>query len=382
MAFDFPASPTTGQQITMPDGTVRLWDGTKWVAGAYGQSGFVPLSGGTMSGPLVLSGNPAVALGAATKQYADIYATNDGRNLIHNGLFAVAQRGAGPWMGAGNLTLDRWQLQLSLDTMSVVQAALSDTQRAQIGDEAAYSCLSNAFVGNAGAGAYDYIAQSLEDVRRLAGKTVTVSFYASCNAGALKLGVSLDQFFGSGGSPSAPVTGNGQAVTLAVAFARYSLTFAIPSWAGKTVGTNSDSRTSLNFWFSSGTTQATRTGNIGVQTGTINLWGVQLEIGSVATPLEKLDPRMDLANCQRFYRLVQVNARVGASGPQTYWSSVGWEAMRATPTVLAALAGGASSNANSISLSSQTPYGGMFGFVSVGAGDTYASFTFPLSADL
>jgi hypothetical protein len=38
-----------------------------------------------------------------------------------------------------------------------------------------------------------------------------------------------------------------------------------------------------------------------VQSGTINIWGVQLEIGSVMTPLEKPDPRYDLSNCQRFY---------------------------------------------------------------------------------
>jgi hypothetical protein len=33
--FDFPASPTTGQQITMPDGTVRVWDGAKWANREY-----------------------------------------------------------------------------------------------------------------------------------------------------------------------------------------------------------------------------------------------------------------------------------------------------------------------------------------------------------
>ena len=42
--------------------------------------------------------------------------------------------------------------------------------------------------------------------------------------------------------------------------------------------------------------------NVGVQSGSIAIWGVQLEIGSVATPLEKPDPQQDLAKCQRFYQ--------------------------------------------------------------------------------
>lgn len=32
MAYDFPNSPTIGQRVTMPDSTVRSWDGTKWRA--------------------------------------------------------------------------------------------------------------------------------------------------------------------------------------------------------------------------------------------------------------------------------------------------------------------------------------------------------------
>lgn len=37
-------------------------------------TGFVPISGGTMTGPLILSGNPSLPLGAATKQYVDLFA--------------------------------------------------------------------------------------------------------------------------------------------------------------------------------------------------------------------------------------------------------------------------------------------------------------------
>lgn len=46
-----------------------------------------------------------------------------------------------------------------------------------------------------------------------------------------------------------------------------------------------------------------RAGLIGVQSYTLQLWGVQLEIGSVATALEMPDPQQDLAKCQRFYQV-------------------------------------------------------------------------------
>jgi hypothetical protein len=40
-------------------------------AGVAAGGPFVPIGGGTMTGLLILSGNPAAALGAATKQYVD-----------------------------------------------------------------------------------------------------------------------------------------------------------------------------------------------------------------------------------------------------------------------------------------------------------------------
>jgi hypothetical protein len=81
----------------------------------------------------------------------------------------------------------------------------------------------------------------------------------------------------------------------------------MPSAQGATFGTNGDDNIYLQFWFSSGSTNNAGAGNIGVQTGFFVLWGVQLEVGSNATPLEHIDPRMDLANCQRFYQIGHVS---------------------------------------------------------------------------
>lgn len=315
MALSFPPSPSFGDTYLS-----YIWDGSKWTvqAGAGGVSG---ISGGSP---------------------ADI-----GRNLVHNSLFNTAQRGTGPFTAGGVYTLDRWQIILTGSTTSFSRTNLTDANRATIGDEAATYCLSNVFTGTAGVGDYIYIQHPIEDVRRLAGKTVTVSFWANANV-TLKLGINLLQSFGTGGSPSSAVWAQttGAAVTgIDVAFARYSVTIAIPSIAGKTLGTNGGDYTALAFFYSSGSGTTALAGNIGVQSGTINIWGVQLEIGSAATPLEKPDPLHDLAKCQRFYSVTQVGvlayATAGAYiGALCYFPV----AMRAFPTIVVGGTIGADSN--------------------------------------
>jgi hypothetical protein len=258
---------------------------------------------------------------------------NIGRNKLHNPLFNIAQRGAGPFT-TSVYTLDRWQLALNLDTASVTQNALADADRTAIGDEEATYSLQNVFAGNAGAAAFDVIIQRIESVRRLSGKTVTVSFYAKAATGTPSIGVSIDQVFGTGGSPSATVQGAGTAVPISTTWTRYSLQLAVASEAGKTFGTTVGTDYSgLNLWYSSGATNATRAGSIGVQSGTIQVWGVQLEIAAAVSALEKPDPRYDLSNCQRFYAIGTCRlASYGAAGAAAGFTQTFPTTMRATPT--------------------------------------------------
>lgn len=270
----------------------------------------VARSGDTMAGMLTLWADPANTFDAATKQYVDrafsvvpvapLYGV--GRNALHNSLFNVQQRGVGPWTANSNYTFDRWQIIATLDTVSISVGTMSDADRAAIGDEAATFGMYNSFTGNAGATAQNYMTQKVENVRRLAGKTVTISLWAKTNAGAPKLGLNLAQVFGTGGSPSVTVWATAVAVTTGTAWARYTATITLPSISGKTLGSNGDSSTWLTIWYSCGATNNALAGGIGVQSGVVEIWGIQLEIGSVATPLEKPDPRYDLANCQRFYQ--------------------------------------------------------------------------------
>ena len=62
------------------------------------------------------------------------------------------------------------------------------TANAAIGDEAAEYAVQCVVTGGAGAAAYAALSQFVEDVRRLGGKTVTMSFWAKAASGAPKSG--------------------------------------------------------------------------------------------------------------------------------------------------------------------------------------------------
>jgi hypothetical protein len=156
--------------------------------------------------------------------------------------------------------------------------------------------------GQSAAGDFAKIRQSIEDVRTFAGSTITVSFWAKAASGTPKMTVELNQTFGSGGSPSAEVNNYAGQVTLTTSWARYAVTIAVPSISGKTIGTTANtSSLQLDLWTSSGTTYNTRSGTLGIQNNTFDIWGVQVEEGSVATAFERRPLQQELAMCQRYF---------------------------------------------------------------------------------
>jgi hypothetical protein len=222
---------------------------------------------------------------------------------------------------------DRWMNYFVNGSVSFTLNAENDADRAAIGDEAMRYSLGNVFTGSATGGSTTQLLHRIEGVRRLSGKTVTLSFYAWA-ASALRFGVMLVQSFGTGGSPSPTVTTAIQTVTLGAIGPRYTMTFVLPSASGKTLGTNGDDYTEVMFIYSDPTTA------VGVQSGNIAMWGVQLEIGSVATPLEKLDPADDLRHCQRFYQTHGVAIQgYNSAGSVCVTKSAFPVRMRAPPTI-------------------------------------------------
>jgi hypothetical protein len=127
---------------------------------------------------------------------------------------------------------------------------------------------------------------------------------------------------------------------LTATWTRYSITGNVLSTTGKTLGTGGNDNTPLQLWLScpsADTAWYPASGNLGQQSGTIQLWGVQLEIGSVATPLEKPDLQQDLAKCQRFFcAQIPAHAVTYATAASVYLGAnvVLPVAMRGVPTVV------------------------------------------------
>jgi hypothetical protein len=119
-----------------------------------------------------------------------------------------------------------------------------------------------------------------------------------------------------------------------------------------------------------------------VQSGTVWLWGVQLEVGSVATPLEKPDPQQDLAKAQRFYQshtaLYMQEYTVSAAGMAMDFSLP--VTMRAPPTTT--LANVTYSNASAAALNSSQQSHIRLTAVVTTTGTGWTQFDLQLSADL
>jgi hypothetical protein len=382
MALDFPPG-TPGATYTGPNGVIWSWDGVKWLAGTSA-SVYAPIASPAFSGnptaPTPAAGDADTSI-ATTAFVTNAVATSlhdVGRNYLHNSMFNIAQRGVGNWVATG-YTADRWNFLLSGGTGTVSITAIVDAAKATIGDEAALWCWQNNCVGGAGAGDYQILIQPIEGIRRLSGKTVTLSFWAN-SSGTPKVGISFTQAFGTGGSPSATVNATGQAITLSNTWARYSVTTTIPSTAGKTFGTNKDDHLDLEIWMSAGSSYATRAG-IGQQSATFQLWGVQLELGPTATPLEKLDPVTQLQQCQRFYQgIALIGAFYGVAGSGAQVAATLPVIMRGNPTV--ALGTNANSNVSGLTVGADVAKAYTANGTATATGTVWISQNALLSADL
>jgi hypothetical protein len=318
----------------------------------------VPLNGSVaMTGPLTLFADPTVSTQAATKNYVDLLSVtigneatsrtqgdlntlasageNIGRDLLRNSLCSISQRGVGPFTAAGYF-IDQWIIDCgSGGSRSVAPVAVGI---GTLGDEQATRVASYEFLGGTGAGDYECIVRRIPGVLRLSNKTIAWQIAAKSLNGNSKLGFEVTQHFGTGGSPSATVTGIGaQAIQLSGAWTPYSAIVDVPSAAGKTLGANGDDYTEIRYWLSSGTTDAARASGIGVQSDTIGLWGDQVELGDQVTALEKLDPAFEFWLCNRFLTalpLLTLDAETSAPGQSVIQTIALPAPMRATPTVI------------------------------------------------
>jgi hypothetical protein len=228
-----------------------------------------------------------------------------GKNKIINGDFGVNQRGFTTSTADATFGFDRFRNDASSGATFTAQVFTPGT--APVAGYESTNYLRCVTTGQTGTAVYTLIKHTIEDVRTFAGQTVTLSFWAKAASGTPKIAADLRQNFGTGGSPSATVNTYGGQATLSTSWARYSLTVAIPSISGKTLGTTANtSHFIVQLWFSAGTDYNSRTGSLGIQSNTFEIWGIQLEAGSTATAFQTATGTIqgELAACQRYYQFV------------------------------------------------------------------------------
>ena len=229
-----------------------------------------------------------------------------GKNKIINGDFGINQRNTTSTTSDATFLADRWFTTTSDGTCTYTIQTFTPGAAPVAGYESK-NYLRIVTSGQTLTSALTRLDQKIEDVRTFAGQTITVSFWAQAGTGTPSIAVELQQNFGTGGSPSATVntliaSPAKQAIT--TSWVRYSYTIAIPSISGKTLGTNNNSFLLLGIIVSAGSNFNARTGSLGIQSNTFNIWGVQVEYGSKATPFQTASGgsiQGELAMCQRYY---------------------------------------------------------------------------------
>jgi hypothetical protein len=233
-------------------------------------------------------------VGGNTSFQGDINANNLAmfRNKIINGNFDIWQRGTSFNITAANtFTADRWFINYdgSGATRTTSRQAFTLGQT-DVPDEPTYFLRANQSVAGSG-GNYNTLHQRIESVRTLAGKTITVSFYAKADT-SRNITFNINQFFGSGGSPSSTVFIQSPTFSLTTNWNKYQYTLSIPSIAGKTIGTYGDDFLEISINFPINTTF------------TIDIAQVQVEKGTIATPFELRPIGLELQLCMRYYQIV------------------------------------------------------------------------------
>jgi len=311
------------------------------------QSDTLAKAGGTMSGPLVLHGNPSADLHAAPRQYVDVAFANP--NLLFNGAMQVWQRGTS--FTGQEYTADRWHC--NQDGSSGVSWVLS---AATPDDSVQYSIKAEVTTAYSGSDALARIQQRLETIDILnsgwkyndSSSYLTLSFWVISSLAGTYHGF---------------VTTNRDGTT------RRSLSFEftlaadtwkkvevqIPGDPGLTLDAgNVDSGldvTVVLHYDTDFTTSGHTTGQwqdisnpdltpdfpqnwLGTVGNTFYFTKAKLEVGEVATPFQALSYGEEFARCQRYYCEHLSNIYGGAYG--TGNSMVWWHfpvTMRASPSV-------------------------------------------------
>ncbi len=211
------------------------------------------------------------------------------RNRIINGNMGVWQRGTSfSSIATATYFSDRW-----FSNLGGTAPTYSRSTDAPTGFQysASLAASSTSFMG---------LAQRIEAANcvDLAGQTITVSFYAKLSSGTATGGLSVNLAYANSADTFSSTTTIVEAnvvSTLTGSHVRYTYSYAMPSQVANGL--------QLIIFNPNAT-----------QTCTILISGVQLEVGSVATPYERQIYSEQLAQCQRYTYLLPANGAFLSTG--------------------------------------------------------------------
>ena len=345
--IDFPASPTLGQTFTAA-GVTWTWDGTKWTATGASVA-YLPLTGGTLTGPVVLAADPTANLQAATKQYADagvsaaVAAIRYGDNRVINGDMRINQRGVTN-SAAGGYTVDRWQCTVTQPNKG---SWIANTQTNLPGFYSSLGFQSSSAYALLATDAFQFFqtveADMVSDFAwgSSAAQPVTLSFWVLTSLTGTFSG-SIRNYAATRSYPftySIPVASTWTKIVVTIP-GDTAGTWVLNGNGGSfyvtfDLGTGTTYRGPANAWVSANYIGVPGAQSIvAVNGASLFVTGVKLEIGSVATPYNRQSLAKSLADCQRYYSIGTVyfigsaNSGFGIGGSAFFPVT-----MRANPTV-------------------------------------------------
>jgi hypothetical protein len=226
-------------------------------------------------------------------RYANDFGVLSGlRNKLIDGDFDIWQRGTSivPADNIVTYAADRWWFYRNGGgTLTVTRQTHTVGQSSVPGNPKYYLRAAQSVAGSGSTG--NLIQQHIEGVGTLAGKAVTITFWAKADA-SRNFAVSLDQIFGTGGSPSGTVGTFMGTAALTTSWQKFTYTATLPSISGKTLGSNGDDYLGANFGFPTNATF------------TIDISHVSVVEGDATSESDPFSPRhvqQETALCQRYY---------------------------------------------------------------------------------
>lgn len=205
------------------------------------------------------------------------------RNLIINGAMQVAQRGTS--FTSDGYTLDRWRI----GVYAGQGGAVTVTQQAFTPSSTYPNLFKNYLqfaISSVPSTDSQNLHQRIEDVLTANGQQVTLSFWAKVTSGTY----SLDTAFNNSGGGSGGATAS-ESHSLTTTWTKFTHTVQLSEVTGGSTGSATFLRMDFTFPRTEGA-------------ATIQITGVQLEVGDTATPFEHRSYGQELALCQRYYHRI------------------------------------------------------------------------------